>query len=48
MRKVPRRSVFLVGPDRRVEYRWIADGNQDDWEPTLLQCVKDRFDDLDL
>lgn len=48
VRKVPRRSVFLVGPDGRVEYRWVAEDNWTDWEQTPLQDVKDRFDELDL
>lgn len=48
VRKVPRRSVFLVGPDGRVEYRWVAEDNWTDWEQTPLHEVKERFDELDV
>lgn len=31
-KRVPKRSMFLLDDERRVQLRWVADDNWDDWE----------------
>jgi peroxiredoxin len=37
---IPRRSVFLVDPDRRVRYRWTAANNWNRWDNGPLWEIK--------
>lgn len=44
--RVPKRSLFLVDDQRRIQLRWVADDNWDDWSTTPLNRVKNRIDEL--
>ena len=44
--RVPKRLLFLVDDQRRVQFRWVADDNWDDWSNTPLHEIKNRIDEL--
>jgi peroxiredoxin len=46
--RVPKRSLFLISPDERVEFAWVADGNWHDWNPDPVAALNDRLDELDI
>lgn len=47
LRNVPQRSLFLVGPDRRVRYRWVADDNWDEWDMTPLENMHEHIAEIE-
>jgi peroxiredoxin len=44
--RVAQRSLFLVGEDGRVHYRWVADHNRDDWTVEPVDELKAELDRL--
>lgn len=45
-KRVHQRSLFLLDEDRRVQYRWVAEDNWDDWYIQPVADLKARIDDL--
>jgi len=45
-KRVVQRSLFLVGGDGRVHYRWVADHNRDDWTVEPVEDLKAELDTL--
>lgn len=43
---VPQRSLFLIDPEQRIRYKWVAGDNWDTWSPHPLQELKRQLDDL--
>jgi len=41
-----RRALFLVDPDDRIQYRWVADDNWAVWDHGTTEALKDRLDQL--
>lgn len=44
--RVPERALFLVDADRRVQVRWVADDNWDEWTNEPFREIKSRIDEL--
>lgn len=44
---VPKRSVFLIGPDKRIRYRWVAEDNWDTWTGEPIQAVRQEIGRLE-
>jgi peroxiredoxin len=48
MKAVPQRSLFLIGPDRRIRYRWVAADNWDNWTNEPLYRIKSRLEGIEV
>lgn len=47
-KEVPQRSIFLIGPDQRVHYKWVAEDNRNNWTGEPIEKVRAEFEDLDM
>lgn len=43
VKDIPQRSLFLIGPDQRVKYRWIADDNWGRWNTSPLEGMREHI-----
>lgn len=47
MKHIPQRSLFLIGPDQRVKYRWVAEDNWDTWDMAPLEEMREHIDAIE-
>lgn len=46
VKAVPQRSLFLIGPDQQIKYKWEAEDNWDTWTNDPLDRIKSRLEGI--
>lgn len=45
-KRVHQRSLFLIGENREVQYRWVANDNWDEWSSSPLHELRTRLSEI--
>jgi len=46
LRRVPQRSMFLIGGDHRIRWKWVAEDNWDDWTSGPIEALNHEISGL--
>lgn len=46
LRRVPKRSIFLIDQNQRVHWKWVSDDNWGEWESGPIEQLSDALSQL--